>query len=224
MCARQGKPAAEFSKSLTEKAEGLLTTATPEVQQLACELLAASRSASAADDRHSLANHSENSGGASPLPLRPPSHQGRLDAGTATYLLPLTRRGQRLRRAQYVPKVIDFIKQDALTALPEAERVTWEPLIARKAFEPVAIENRTFVRHWEMDDLEGSLGEIGEKRDLARGKAMFDAALCSRCHKIASQATSQAADPAQRPAPISPPSPPASAVATCWRRLSPPPK
>jgi putative heme-binding domain-containing protein len=35
-----------------------------------------------------------------------------------------------------------------------------------------------------MDDLAGSLESIGRGRDLVRGKAMFDAALCSRCHKF----------------------------------------
>lgn len=193
MCARQGKPAAEPSKSLAEKAEGLLASATPEVQQLACELLAALESPALPKVAISLLTAAKTQEErVHYLYVLRHAKEGWTPELRKTYFRSLGE-ANAFEGAQYVPKVIDFIKQDALASLPEPERAAWVPLIARKPVEPVAIENRTFVRRWEMDDLEGSLGEVGPQRDLARGKAMFDAALCSRCHKVTGQAATQTA-------------------------------
>lgn len=193
LSARQGKPDADLAQSVVGKVEALRTNASPEINQLACELLAALEAPSLPKI-------------AIPLLTSAKTQEERVHY---LYVLRFVKEGwtPELRRtyfralgeansfdgAQYVPKVIDFIKQDALASLPEAERAAFEPFIARKTIEPIAIENRAFVRRWEMDDLEGSLGEITPQRDLARGKAMFDAALCSRCHRIANQGAGQGA-------------------------------
>lgn len=187
LCARQGRPDEELSQSMARDALKLLPADSAEVNQLACELLAALDSPelpkialtllTAAKTQEERVHY---------LYVLRHMKQGWTPVMRRTYFRALGEANQ-FDGAQYVPKVIDFIKQDALASLPEAERAMFEPLIARKAIEPIAIENRSFVRRWEMDDLEGSLGEIGSHRDVTRGKAMFDAALCSRCHKIAGQ-------------------------------------
>ena len=43
------------------------------------------------------------------------------------------------------------------------------------------------MREWTLDDLAGSLDEVGAKRDLKRGQAMFAAANCIKCHRFAGQ-------------------------------------
>jgi len=41
---------------------------------------------------------------------------------------------------------------------------------------------RTFIREWTVADLAGDLDQLANGRDLANGKAMFEAASCNACH------------------------------------------
>lgn len=183
-CARHGKPKPETTRRLTNAVVAMLPDPSVEVNELATELLAFLDA-----------------------PELPPKALALLAAAKTQeervhylYILRSVTQGWNLELrhtyfralaeaidfdgAQSVPKVIDFIKQDALMYAPADEREAFAAMIARKPSISPPIPNRQFVRKWEMDDLEGSLDLIGANRDLARGKQMFAAALCSRCHKF----------------------------------------
>jgi putative heme-binding domain-containing protein len=90
-----------------------------------------------------------------------------------------------------LPRMLGLIKADAVARLTEAEQTALAPLLADEppSEVPVELVNRPFVRDWKFDDLVGSIEQIGNGRDLAAGKAIFAAALCSKCHRMAGQGT-----------------------------------
>jgi putative heme-binding domain-containing protein len=51
----------------------------------------------------------------------------------------------------------------------------------------VVAESRPFVRKWTVEDLAGELGQLDRARSFENGKAMFTAASCVKCHKLAGQ-------------------------------------
>jgi putative heme-binding domain-containing protein len=46
------------------------------------------------------------------------------------------------------------------------------------------IQSRPFVRDWKYEDLAASLSQAGHGRDFARGKELFTAISCVKCHKL----------------------------------------
>lgn len=186
-CARHGRPNTEDRNALVAAVVAMLPDPAVEVNELATELLAfldapelppkALALLAAAKTQEERAHY---------LYILRGVTQGWTPALRKTYFRTLSEAND-FEGAQYVPKVIDFIKQDALASAPAIERDTFAAMIARKPAAPLPIANRQYVRKWEMDDLEGSLELISTGRDLARGKAMFEAALCARCHRFNGQ-------------------------------------
>jgi putative heme-binding domain-containing protein len=86
-----------------------------------------------------------------------------------------------------MPKFIRQIEADALAALPAADRPELAALLAdaRDTNDPLPAQTRPLVRAWKLEDLVGRLPEVGRGRSFERGKAMFSAALCVRCHRVA---------------------------------------
>ncbi len=89
--------------------------------------------------------------------------------------------------AKEMPRFLALIKADAVAGLSEAENSALAPLLvdeppAAEAAAPQA--ERPFVRDWKLNDLVGSLEQVGKGRDLAAGKKVFTAASCIRCHRF----------------------------------------
>ncbi len=87
-----------------------------------------------------------------------------------------------------MPRLQASIKADAVAGLTDTERTALAPWLVdesptAKCIPPVA--QRPFVRNWKLDDLIGSLEQVGHSRNFAAGKETFAAALCNRCHRIA---------------------------------------
>ncbi len=186
-CIRQGRPPRDVVERLGRQIAGLLPDAAPEVNQIACELLAyfdASELPAKAIDLLAKAKTQEEK--AHYLYVLRSMRNGWTPALRRQYFRWLGE-ANAFDGARYVHTTIDFIKQDALAAAPEAERAALAPLLVRQPPKLPALPDRKVVRAWEMDDLEGSLELVGRGRDLARGKAMFDAGMCSRCHKFGRQ-------------------------------------
>jgi putative heme-binding domain-containing protein len=84
-----------------------------------------------------------------------------------------------------LPKFIEQIRKEALAAAPATEQAALQALLERHRQpadeEPVA--PRAFVKRWTMTDLP-QLATAGHKPDLQRGRAMFRAAQCGRCHTL----------------------------------------
>ncbi len=91
------------------------------------------------------------------------------------------------RGGEGMPTFMQRIETDAVAAVPESERPDYAALLAAAPAtsdaEPPA-ETRPFVKTWTLPDLADSLGELGRRRDFARGEALFAAALCVRCHRV----------------------------------------
>jgi putative heme-binding domain-containing protein len=86
-----------------------------------------------------------------------------------------------------MPTFISRIEADATAGLTEKQRQLIAPLLARKTTPieiPAAAKNRKFVRNWTAEELADAVRTIGRGRNFARGKAMFEAAVCSACHRI----------------------------------------
>jgi putative heme-binding domain-containing protein len=49
------------------------------------------------------------------------------------------------------------------------------------------IQSRPFVRDWKHEDLAASLSQAGHGRNFARGKELFTAISCAKCHKLNGQ-------------------------------------
>ncbi len=82
---------------------------------------------------------------------------------------------------------VQKIRTDAIEALPPSQRKRLEPLLQKQEEDPLppaAKASRDFVRDWKVEDLVGSLDAVDEGRDLRRGKKMFAAAQCVRCHRV----------------------------------------
>jgi putative heme-binding domain-containing protein len=79
------------------------------------------------------------------------------------------------------------IRKGAIDSLSEEEKVALKPIIEQK-FEPVDPASiapaRPFVKKWTVDDLAAVLDKKLEHRDFAKGKAMFSAAQCFKCHRV----------------------------------------
>jgi len=92
--------------------------------------------------------------------------------------------------ARYMPQFVDIVKTDALAAVPAAERPALAAILKSNvppASAPDPNVKRPFVRRWQLDDLAGSLDAASHGRNYERGKALFTAASCVRCHQLAGQ-------------------------------------
>lgn len=95
--------------------------------------------------------------------------------------------------AHTMPLVIANIRKDAAATLTEQERIELAPILAAQE-QAVAAANsptieRPFVWDWKLGDLIDSLDHVSGGRDFARGREMFRAALCDRCHRLAGTGT-----------------------------------
>lgn len=81
----------------------------------------------------------------------------------------------------------DQIRKEASKTLSAEEKQALVDLLAdrRVTSLPAAAANRTLVRNWTVDDLIGPASEHTAGRDLVRGEALFAAASCFRCHRMA---------------------------------------
>jgi putative heme-binding domain-containing protein len=90
--------------------------------------------------------------------------------------------------AQYMPRFVTFIRSDFLAGLSDAEREALKEEIAQlgKAAElpATAMTPRPVVRQWKLPELVDAVAKLERTPDLERGKAMFHAAQCSRCHRV----------------------------------------
>jgi putative heme-binding domain-containing protein len=86
-----------------------------------------------------------------------------------------------------MPGFLKQIRNDFLAAMPESER---EPFAAQT--DPAAtpahdLPQRPLVRQWTMSDIDDLVTAAGGNRDWERGKRLFTAALCARCHRVGNE-------------------------------------
>ena len=86
-----------------------------------------------------------------------------------------------------MPEFLSKIRQEAIATLSSDEQTALATLLAPHArYETSPPPPRKFVREWTVDEL---LSAFDQKRrpNLARGKEMFVAASCDRCHRLGDQ-------------------------------------
>jgi putative heme-binding domain-containing protein len=87
-------------------------------------------------------------------------------------------------------KFIEFIRNDALAALTEAEKVQFQELIDRKPERKSAIENlgTAFIGRtptvWTLEELSLAATSGMTGRNFEQGRRMFAAAACYACHRF----------------------------------------
>lgn len=91
--------------------------------------------------------------------------------------------GVRFRGGHSFSRFIANTKNEALAKLTEAEKVSLKPILeaAPKSADPAEIP-RAFVKKWTVDELVPLVDSMPAGRDFARGKSLFAAAQCFKCH------------------------------------------
>ena len=90
-------------------------------------------------------------------------------------------------------KFIQFIRDDAVASLSDAEKSSMAELLAKKPVRKSALENlgAIFVgrdtRKWTLDELSAASRTGLKQRDFTNGRRMFAAAGCYACHRFGNQ-------------------------------------
>ncbi|WP_345688148.1 c-type cytochrome [Novipirellula caenicola] len=90
-------------------------------------------------------------------------------------------------------KFIEFIRNDAVASLTEAEKESMAELLARKPVKKSALENLGEVfkgrtpKEWTLEELSEAASTGLKNRDFANGRKMFAASGCFACHRFGDQ-------------------------------------
>lgn len=90
-------------------------------------------------------------------------------------------------------KFIQFIRDDAVASLSDAEKKSMAELLAREPVRKSALENLGEIfagresRKWTLDELASASQTKLKQRDFASGQKMFAAAGCYACHRFNNQ-------------------------------------
>ena len=98
------------------------------------------------------------------------------------------KRAEQFTGAHYMTRFVTFIRTDVLASLTDEEREFFAAKIAalgRSESTPnTTVAARPVVKQWSLDELVPTLEGVDRGRSFERGKAMFAAAQCSRCHRF----------------------------------------
>lgn len=86
-----------------------------------------------------------------------------------------------------MPRFIQRITDDALASVPEAERAKYATIVAPQtmpADDSPLVTTRPVVQAWKAEDVASLLMQTKQKASIERGREMFVAALCIRCHRF----------------------------------------
>ena len=86
-----------------------------------------------------------------------------------------------------MPRFIQRITDDALASVPEAERAKYAAIVAPQSMpadDSPLVTTRPVVQAWKAKDVASLLMKTKQKASVERGKELFAAALCIRCHRF----------------------------------------
>jgi hypothetical protein len=185
--ARMGRPEADVAAALQTQLEGIYPSADARVNQVVGELLVYLDSPHAvARTMPLLASAKTKDELIAYLFYLRNAKAGWTDALQRDYFAWL-RKADALSGGRYIPQFVAAIRAEAVDALSIEQRAALHDLIKPPSTPKVDLPDmfkRPVVKKWTVADLEGSLDEVGQGRDFEQGKAMFQAALCMRCHRI----------------------------------------
>jgi putative heme-binding domain-containing protein len=84
-------------------------------------------------------------------------------------------------------KFVAQIRRDAVAKLsPEMQTTLAGVIEGKTAVEVVKLETtRQFIHNWQLDDLEPMLEQVESGRSFERGRAVYQATQCAKCHRFA---------------------------------------
>jgi len=186
--ARHGRPSTERVDALRSAVDPIYPSRSAEVNFLACELLAYLDSPSVVSKTLALLAAAKvqeekirylyvlrNARGPWTMAERRRYFEG-------------LRQANQFYGAHFLPRFMAWIKADAEATLNDAERTALADLLRDESnvADPAAsLVPRPHVRNWIFQDLVGSLDGKPSDRDVQRGKQAYEAALCSKCHRLA---------------------------------------
>jgi putative heme-binding domain-containing protein len=89
-------------------------------------------------------------------------------------------------RGEGMEKFLKQIRDEAIATLGESEKTEFEELLTPLSTtldDLTTFTSRPIVRQWTMEALTPALTDNSYQPDRQRGKAIFDAAQCNRCHR-----------------------------------------
>ena len=88
---------------------------------------------------------------------------------------------------QGMPNFLQQIRKEAIATLSDSESEILQSLIKQPGDSRIVEQAapRPIIKKWTIDELASSLEEVGSGRNLRRGKEMFAAASCIKCHRVA---------------------------------------
>lgn len=97
-------------------------------------------------------------------------------------------RAEKFPGAHYMPRFLEYIRQDAIATLREEEKVALGDLLKPAPTEDKYgdLPPRVFVKDWKLEDFQQELSTATNKPvagDVVSGKELFVAAQCARCHR-----------------------------------------
>ena len=90
-------------------------------------------------------------------------------------------------------KFIQFIRDDAVASLSDAEKTSMADLLAKKPEKKTVLENLGQIfegrdeKKWTLEELSAAASTELKHRNFARGKTMFSASGCYACHRFGNQ-------------------------------------
>jgi putative heme-binding domain-containing protein len=112
-------------------------------------------------------------------------------AARKTYFEWLGRARTEFVGANMLPTALNYIRADAESTLSPDERTVLAPPLATLKKPAVAVTStnapRQFVKEWTMAELEPVLNQAGTRRNLVRGKSLFNETGCTQCHRLGSE-------------------------------------
>jgi len=101
-----------------------------------------------------------------------------------TYFETLNEVAQTVVGGDGMPGFLKQIREDALKTLTESERTELATVIEPSSEpQPLSQSTRPIVRQWKVEDIDEILAATNTAADPQRGKKLFEAGLCSRCHR-----------------------------------------
>jgi len=196
---RQGRPEEVDAKRMTAILEKLSRTESDDVafRQELCELLVYLRSSIVIERTLSLIDHAVTQEEKLHylFTLRHVDRGWTLDQ--RKQLLAWLGKARQFSGAHFMPIFLNNIQADHLATFTAEERKSLAVQIAAldkpKPPEPSQI-GRPMVKAWTMTDLVAQLEQVSQGRNAERGRAMYDAALCGRCHRLGTQGTARGPD------------------------------
>jgi putative heme-binding domain-containing protein len=187
---RQGKPSSELAGTVIERLGPLLPSQSEPVNRELCGLLVYLQAPSAIERSLALLASSQTQQDQLHYVLVLRNIAERMNAEQARAFFGWCNLAETsYRGGNSFKKFVQQIRRDAVSKLPaELQKSLAEVIAGNVAVEVVKLETtRQFVHNWQLDDLEPMLDQVETGRSFERGREVYQAAQCAKCHRFAGE-------------------------------------